>query len=280
MTVAIAEKEKTFTSLGNLKALDFDAVLTPVYDQSGHEIPGYRRVFREDRDETLSIVSDQYKLVQHKDALQPAVALLHGEGWGVKASRVERNGASAFVELERRDKTVTIVGQQVGERLMLRNSYDKSSSLSFTLGAIVLICGNGAVAPRGKVGFSGHHVGDLDGNFKNFLSTLGKIEKEFATHLLNYYEGMDKRVPEDIGREIVRRSLGERQEQHIRNLWTRGIGRSGDHTAWDLYNGVTQYLTHEFKGNWDRREKLNQTALTLISGYVNHGMLPKTEEPQ
>ncbi len=285
MTTQTIEKEKAGvrTVAGTLEALDFKASLYPVYYKGGAEIKGYKQVFREDTLETLSIVSDQYKLVEHRDAMAPAVEILGREGWAVKASRVERGGGSAFVELHRRDavnaNVALAVGEKVGERLMLRNSYDKSSSLTFTFGALVLKCTNGLVVPgHGGLGFSGHHSGDVTDNFDRFLKRLGQIENDLGSRMLEYYSKLDKVVPEQIGYEIIKRSVGERVSMQVLPMWKGGIGRDGSPTAWNLYNGITQYLTHDYNGNWDRRERLNGKSLELIQGYVETGTLPAEPE--
>jgi hypothetical protein len=265
VNTATADRVKTIT--GTLDALSFDTKLTPVYNERGMEIPGFKRVYREDQDKTLSIVSNDYKLIQHRDAMVPAIDALGHEGWTVHASRIERYGASAFVELVRKDATIKVVGEKVGERLMLRNSYDRSSSLMFIAGAMVLICTNGATIPGGGgFSFSTHHTGDAKEKLGFLLKSLKRIEESLGSKMLEYYSKLDKAVPSEIGQEIIKRNLGERFIDQVDRFWTRGIGRSGDRTGWNLYNGITQYLTHEFRGGWDLRERKNLRSLEMIRG--------------
>jgi len=284
MTTQTAEKEgRVKTVAGTLDALAFDASLTPVFDGKGQEIEGYKRVYRADLDRTISIVSDGYELFQHREALAPVVDRLSQDGWTVKASHIERFGGRAFVELHRRDavnpEVARVVGEKVGERLMLRNSYDKTSSLIFSMGALVLKCTNGLVVPDGGgMNFSGHHSGDLRKNFDRFLRGLDRIESTIGTRMLEHYSQLDKIVPDQIGREIIKRAVGERVTLQVLPMWTGGIGRDGTRTAWNLYNGITQYLTHDYKGNWDRRERLNGQAFNLIAGWVKTGTLPVIDE--
>lgn len=270
----VTEEQKSYTTK-TLDALAFDAKLVPVYDHKGKELEGFKRVYREDRDATLSIVSNSYQLIQHKEAMHPAVEALGREGWKVNASRIERFGTTAFVELQRRDKVATIVGEPVGERLMLVNSYDRSTSLRLSVGVLVLRCTNGAVAPGAGFDFSAPHTGDGKERVEDMLKRLGRIERDFGSRIGDYYSKLDKAVPDEIAREIIKRSLGERRIDTIERYWTGGIGRDGAKTGWALYNGVTQYLTHDFKGNWGRRESMNEASLQLIEQYSVNGMLPK-----
>ncbi len=278
MTTQVAEKEvKVQTMQGTLDALAFKVQKAPIFSQSGVEIKGYEQIQRIDNGQTLSIVSPGYELVQHMESLQPAVELLGSEGWKVKASHIERYGARAYVELHRIDKAFTVVGEKVGERLMLRNSYDKSSSLIFEFGGLVLRCLNGATAPVGGMGFSGHHTGDLRKDLNKFIGKLAEIEAGLGSRLIEEYSQLDKKVSPEIAREIVKRSLGERREDAVLQYWKTGIGRDGEMNAWNLYNGVTQFLTHDYVGSWDRRERLNANAFELIAGFVKTGVLPKEE---
>jgi len=273
--IAVADKAGVRTVERTLDALNFTAKLDKVYDGKGQELDGYRQILRTDTGACLSIVSDQYKLVEHREAMFPAVDALGRDGWKVKASRVERAGASAFVELERRDASIKVVGELVGQRVMLRNSYDKSSSLTLTFGALVLKCHNGAVVPgKGSFGFHSHHTGDVNDRLGQMLKSYKGIEAALGTRMLETYSQLDKLVPSSIGREIIKRSLGERQQDTVAKYWNTGIGRDGELSAWNLYQGITQFLTHDFNGSWDRRERLNGQALGMITEVVRNGTLP------
>lgn len=275
------QKKGTRTIQGTLEAINFDTRSTDIFNESGRPIEGYQRIYRPDTGKTLAIMSDHYKLVQHKEVMLPAVEALGDEGWKVKASRVERNGASAFVELERRDTAIKVVGDKVGERILMRNTYDGTSSLTLSIGAIVLVCSNGLVVPgKGSIGFNSHHTGDVRDRLGFLTAKVRSIEEGLASRMIESYSQLDSPVPPEIGREIVKRVLGERHMDASLTYWQSGIGRNGDLTAWNLYNGVTQYLTHDFTGGWGRRERKNAEALELIARFVREGRLPSIKEAE
>ena len=277
--IAVRGSEGNKTTEGSISAIDFETKAVPIYDIHGKKIEGYQRLMRPDTGDTLSIMTDQYKLVQHKDAMLPAVDTLGRDGWTVKASRIQRHGASAYVELIRVDRAVTVVGQRVGERILMRNTYDGTSQLSFQVGGIVLICSNGSVVPgKGGMGFNARHTGDIRERLEFIHSRVRKIEEGIGSRMIESYSQLDKGVPTAIGSEIIKRVLGERKVDRCMRLWRQGIGRNGDQTGWNLYNGITQYLTHEFKGNWGLREKKNEGALGLVTDYIRDGALPTTAE--
>lgn len=278
MTTAIAEKSNR-TTVKTLGAIDFKTISEPVYDIKGTKIEGYQRIMRPDIGATLSIMSDKYQLVEHREAMAPAVEALGLEGWTIGSSHVERQGASAFVQLEKRDTGIKVVGQQVGLRIMMRNTYDGTTSLRLSFGSLVLICSNGCVVPgKGGIGFDAHHTGDIRDRLGLLTAKVRKIESGLGEKMIDAYSKLDAPVPIEIGREIVKRVMGERKMDQPLRYWTHGIGRNGERTAWNLYNGITQDLTHNFTGGWGRRERKNMEAFDLIAHYIQNGVLPKEEE--
>ncbi len=279
MTTILAEKEGRETVEGTLAALRFEARSTPVFDAHGIEVKGYQRIWRPDTGKTLAIMTDSYKLVQHHEAMAPAIENLGTMGWKVARSHIEREGASAFVELESRDNSIKVVGEKVGMRILMRNTYDGTSTLRLSFGALVLACSNGAIVPgRGSVGFEAAHVGGIQERLGMLTAKVRKIEDLLGKRMMEEYSQLDSPVSPEVGREIVRRVLGERNMDKPLVYWRNGKGRDGSASAWNLYNGITQYLTHDFTGGWGRRERKNSTALDLIAQFVREGRLPDEKE--
>lgn len=278
MQTLLEKPGKAITTLGTMEALNFKTVMTPIFDATGTPIEGFKRVYRPDIRATLSVMSDKYQLVEHQEAMKPAVDALGEQGWDIGRARVERDGASAWVELERRDLSIKVVGEQVGQRILMRNTYDGTSTLRLSFGALVLACSNGAVVPGMVLGFNSHHTGDIRDRLKELTKRVEKIESGLGTKMIEAYSQLDTAVDHKVGKEIIRRIVGDRKMDEPVKYWTRGIGRNGNETAWNLYNGITQYLTHDFSGNWGRRERKNAEAFDLIAYYLREGHLPKEEE--
>lgn len=278
MQTQIEPLKRTQEIEGHLDTLNFISTLGPIYDHDGQEIPNFKRIYRPDHDRTLAVVSDKYRLVQHSEAIIPALEVLGMENWTVKKSRVEAYGARAYVELTRFDNAVKVAGDTVGQRIVISNSYDTTRSLSFSMGAVVLACTNGLVVPgTGGVGFRAKHIGDTPESLDLLIKSVKNIEQGIASRMIESYSKLDTPVPQDIGKEIVKRIVGERRMGKAVGYWTHGIGRNGRQSAWNLYNGITQYLTHDFTGGWDLRERHNARAFDIITGWLQTGKLPKEE---
>ena len=277
MSIATMGSETT----RGLTAIQFPVESGKVYGHDGQEIPGYQRIWRPDNGATLSIMSDGYELASHEEVMKPALDILGNEGWKIKQSHIEKNGAKAFVELVRMDKPIKVLGEQVGFRAIMRNSYNGSTSASLEFSGIVVKCLNGATAPGGmSFGFDVHHTGGIHDHLFNITKRVRHIEEGLGRKLIEVYSQLDGPVPAEIGKEIVTRIVGQRKADSPLVYWTKGIGRDGQPNAWNLYNGITQYLTHDFKGGWYWRENKSEKAFNLIAGYLKSGTLPKLETPE
>lgn len=251
--------------LAGLTLLDFPVAQTPVFLKGNKEIEGHKAIVRSDTGAVLGLVSDQYKLVTHRQQVEPYLERLGREGWDVNQVRLERNGAKVYIELHNREGAVAVkVGDPVGRRLLLWNSYDGTTSVAAQGGYFVLICLNGATAPRGLVsGTRFGHQGDV----------LGKIDNsaDLITHQLdevvNLYRGLaDTSVSKEIAKAIIQEVCGVKKLDLVTAHWTRtGHGGSTAPTAWNLYNAITHYLTHEFGGQIKAREEKNRDAIDLIT---------------
>jgi len=279
-SLVLDEKKGRATAEGTLDALNFETLTGKVYDQKGKVIEGFQRIWRPDQQKTLAIMSNAYKLVQHKEAMIPAIEALGENGWTVDTSRVERDGAAAYVQLvQRKEAAIKVVGEKVGLRILMHNTYDGSSSLRLSFGSIVLRCTNGAVMPgKDTFGFDASHIGGIRERLGFLTARVRKIQESMGERMIEAYSKLDSPVPSEIGREIIRRVIGERKVDQVAGYWSGGIGRNGEATAWNLYNGITQYLTHDYVGDWSRRERSNARAFDMIANYAQSGGLPEVAD--
>ncbi len=251
--------------LDGLKLLEFPVAEAPLYLALGKVIEGHKAIVRPDTGAVLGLVGDQYKLVTHKQSLTPYLDRLGRDGWTVNAVRLENDGAKAFVELHNRDSVLPVkIGDPVGKRLLLWNSYDGTTAVRVQGGYYVLVCLNGATAPAGLLtGSSLRHSGDVLKGIDDAADTIGH---QF-TEVVDLYRGLsDRIVSPEIANAVVQEVCGIRKLDLVKARWTRfGHNGSTDPTAWNLYNAITYYLTHEFAGRLGAREEKNQTAIDLLA---------------
>jgi hypothetical protein len=246
-----------------LKLLDFPVQSQPVFDKKGMRLNGFNAIIRPDTSAVLGMVRSRYELLTHRESVDPFVDKLTSEGWDVGRVQMERNGSTVCVELTNKEGMKPVQkGDLVGRRLTIRNSYDGMSSVSAELGAIRLVCKNGLVAPDGKVTrMRFNHI-------SNVFEKLEEAGHEYARifdAMLDSYRGLAETiVSPEIAERLLKEVVGQRKLELVTGYWMAGTGSDGRPTAWNLYNAVTEYLTHAFEGTVDTRDFKSRQMLNLL----------------
>jgi hypothetical protein len=253
METLTATKKATQNGLESLRLLDIPVQKQPIFNQNGVVIPGFIGVTRTDTAKTLAIVSDRYELVGHKAALDPILDKMHNEGWKVSKTSVEKFGAKAYVELIDESLSFEVKTRQVGDivnaRLTLQSTLDGTSKIRATYGLWRLRCTNGLSAPsKESIGFAGRH----NANIYEALESFGSKSENYRQMFLGCNETFNSLantvVDKDVARKLVEQLVGQRRTDQVLGYWIAGKGQDGTPSAWALYNGITEYLTHDFKG--------------------------------
>ncbi len=112
-----------------------------------------------------------------------------------------------------------------------------------------LRCTNGLAAPSGEeIGFAGRH----NSNIYEALDAFGSKSENYRRMFLDCNETFNSLantvVDADTARKLVEQLVGQRKTEQVLGYWIAGRGQDGTPSAWALYNGVTEYFTHDFKG--------------------------------
>lgn len=145
-----------------------------------------------------------------------------------------------------------------GQRIMFRNSYDKSMSFAFVCGAVVWICSNGCVS--GDYTYKRIHRGvitddsstTIDDIVVNLDDGFNSLQQAFETlldqmNVLQHFEIAPKDVYDILGELFFKRetisisqmNIIKKELQFSKNF--RHLG-DADFTAYDLYNHITESL--------------------------------------
>ena len=148
--------------------------------------------------------------------------------------------------------------EEFGERIMFRNSYDKSMSFAFVAGMVVWICTNGCI--KGDYQYKRIHRGtfiddtsstkediveNIDNGFKALQISFDKVSSQLRE--LKHYQISPSESYDILGQlffeqqviSINQLSIIKREFERSANF--RHIGDS-DFTAYDLYNHITESL--------------------------------------
>ena len=244
-------------------------------------LSGYKAVVREDTGRVLSIVGSRYQLVTHEEMMEPALAQLDKEGWEVKQVRLERHGGWAFVKMILPGLNLGTGSDKLVPQLTWVNSVDMRSSMRGLFGIYRLVCSNGMT-----VAAKGYEMANLSYRTSHVGSALGRMDAGFTQQLANRlelikeigktYRGLvNQKVPAELAERLFQKTAGPRQVDRLLHIWRKGEGQDGGENAYQVYNAITNWLTHEAKGGEYLRQIRSKQALQLLQDPRALRALPK-----
>ena len=257
---------------------DFDVVQERLLRASGGKAPIYANV-RTDTDEVLGYSTDRYGIVQNDDLLGRAESAFNSRGINYERNvYATDNGAKmrAVYDLtgDQFQTKVPQVGDIMGYRLTVQNSFDRTLRVSFALGLMRLVCTNGMQTMQKDVDMVSKHSQKLDldslitdaalDKALGFLSKSGDVFGRLASTPLDDELGLN--VLANLTKKKV---MSEKVRERVAGIWSNrsDLLRSDNHDAnlYNLYNAVTQHLTDEVEET--RFEYANRMSSQVLKAF-------------
>lgn len=269
-------------------AYDYEVECVPLFSEHGPtRFFGTRR---KDTGELFATVTGAYEVLQNRQLVEAAEAAFRAKGmtgWKRKVV-VTYGGARCYVIYDFPGIGGKVAGQDLTFRLKIQNSFDGTIRASFAVGLFRLICSNGLAMPVGTLNLTQKHTTALEIDFVG--RTVEQALKAFFD-ALPFFESMTAiRVGQGEGRTIVqsfaeRHLLGRRQAEAIIGIWERPrYAEDRARTLWNLYNAITQHLTHDVAGaatkpRYELAERCTRTITHALVAATQQGridlLLPK-----
>lgn len=250
----------------NRNNYDFPVLLEDAYDSRGKIVPKTKLVVRKDTDDVLATVSDRYRLITHKEMMDPVHDFIKRFGQVETRYALDSNGAKLVATHTFKDIQINIPGhkmpgqRKVGDVINLRcysiNSYNATSLFEFRLGAMVLKCLNGATAFDGMFNLKFRHTKNAVIDFPDpevvvaAFEQQGNAWKTWANTEVKR-EQVKIMAEEGIKLQIMTKTHYEEAKTYF----------NGADTVWDLYNAFTYVITHNNKvkesGKLTRFDRVN-----------------------
>ena len=256
----------------------FEVVQERLLRASGNNAPIYANV-RTDTDEVLGYSTDRYGIVQNDDLLGRAESAFASRGVNYERNvYATDNGAKmrAVYDLQgpQFETKVPQVGDIMGYRLTVQNSFDRTLRVSFALGLMRLVCTNGMQTMQKDVDMVSKHSQKLDldslitddalDKALGFLAKSGDVYGRLAATPLDEEQGLN--VLANLTKKKV---MSEKVRERVSQLWNnRGdLLRSDNHdpNLYNLYNAVTQHLTDEVEET--RFEYANRMSNQVLKAF-------------
>jgi len=234
----------------------------------------FKATVRADTNEPLGVVSSRYSVIQNNDLVNSVEDAFRDLGLKDYSRQifVEKGGARMFARYDFKEITYRLknVGDEVGFRMTLQNSHDKSLTSNFELGILRLVCKNGMVRPNSEFKISKIHMGIID------LSDIEASVINAAKAFPKLIEVFDKMSTVDISQDqghlilqnmVGQRLLSDRLKVQIANVWDKPTYKEDrGRNLFNLYNASTEVLSHQVEEkSYQLSNKVNhRIASTLI----------------
>ena len=228
------------------------------------ENTGYKFIVREDTNEVLSCMTDEYRMVKNVDVLNSALNVLKDTSMKSQLSetRIFGNGARTQWKWIIKGVKVKIAKDDyVNPEILIRNSYDGSCQVHILTGAYRILCSNGLVIgttiSQKSSRHSIHNV-HLD-NIEDYIrDSVNTAEKVFV---------------EDFSALVENKIKGDKDIQALIKLFPTTVMDSlvqyfmahPPKTYWDLLNSATSIATHNMHRQNEATHKLENQIYPLIS---------------
>lgn len=240
--------------------LDWNVVSTPVYQENGLLIPGYKANVRDKDNMVLGIVSGRYKIVQNTEAFEFTDSLI-GETENGEV-RYETAGSlynGKKVWLLAKLPTTKVLDDDVEPYLCFSNSFDGTGAVQVCITGIRVVCQNtlNIALNTAKRKWSTKHVGDMQSKLEEAKLCLRMAD----SYMTNLDAEADRLANAKLYREQIEEILdamfpiddnaSERKKNNIvqfkNQFWTAysmpDIQKFED-SAWKAVNAMSDLVTH------------------------------------
>ncbi len=227
---------------------------------------------RTDDNTVLGVVTDRYGLVQNTDLIGAAEEAFakHGLNNFTRDVTVTGRGRKMYATYDFRDRTRKLaVGDVVGLRLFVRNSFDGVLTSSFQAGALRLACSNGNVAFEKEIGMTQKHGSKISVAFIQL--GLGRAIAAFDRLADTFDKLAAVAITQAQGNAILSRLaesnvLSGKLQENIAEVWNNPRHKEDSaRNLFNLYNAATQHLTHGVSG--ERFELANRVSANVLSAF-------------
>ena len=254
---------------------DFDVVQERLKRADGKDSPIFANV-RVDTDDVLGYSTDRYGIVKNADLLGRAEGAFDERN--IKYERniyATDNGSKlrAVYDLQGDQFRTTVpnVGDVMGYRLTVQNSFDRTLRVSFALGLMRLVCTNGMQTMQKDIDMVSKHSTKLNldslitdaalDNALSFLKESGTVFGRLAHTKLEDEQGLN--ILQNLTKKKV---MSEKVRERVASIWANrsDMLRSNNHdpNLYNLYNAVSQHLTDE--GEETRFEYANRMSTQVL----------------
>jgi hypothetical protein len=266
-----------------------DNVAAPSFEYDDVTVnPNHFLNVRRDTGEVLGVTSKRYGVVQNRELVGVAEDAFNKSsdlGDFDRSVIVTGSGERLFATYDFKNRKRKLkVGDEVGMRLTLQNSFDTTLRLSFAVGALRLICTNGMATMERDVDMSSKHNSNVN---VGFLADAVRVAVDRFEIACKAFDKLSEvQFDHDKGFNILNRlakskTISDRQSSKIAAIWASpDYKEDEDRSLWNLYNATTQYLSREVEGKrFELSGRVNRNVLKNLSRIAKSGDIKQWTAP-
>lgn len=255
---------------------DFPVEKRPMFfmnDLGGYnEVKGKKAIVRTDREEQLSVVSNGYIVVPHEKVLSYLDPYVEQFGDHSRHVAVSKDGGRMMATFTFRNVTKDVkVGDTVGFGLKAISGYDGKTAVKLAAWALRLVCLNGMASQRGYISSHFRHnekqINDIQFPTSEFF--LDTFQED-----VNYWSMLADLGITNEDRERLEYNISQTpgliSPNQLKSVETR---LAEAETAWDSYNALTWFLTHQTQAN----NFTTHSRLGKVNGIITTSLVEKVE---
>ena len=247
---------------------DFPVEMQELYTRDEQKA-GFWGTRRTDTGQVLGVTSDKYGLLLNTDLVNTVDEVLTGKGLDYERKiTVARDGATMYgrYEFPNELRKIQKVGDEMGMRITIRNSYDRTSFAGLELGMLRLVCTNGMKAMRRAFGFNQKHSRKL--SLDGVSDAIERAVEAFDEVGGEFTKLAEVPVSDTIGDYVLKnltsdKVLSEKLREEIVKVWLNPpFQEDKKRNLYNLYNAVTYHLTHKVEPTrFEYADKVNSNVL-------------------
>ena len=253
---------------------DFTVEQVPLFDEKGRR-SGFFGNQRTDNGAILGVTSERYGIQNNAPLIERAEDAFNDQGLGdfereiIVTGEGQRMRAVYDFKTQIKQREDRKKGDNMGLRLTVQNSFDRSLRVSFAMGVLRLVCTNGMTSLEKEQSMTKKHSSgnDLDFLGEALEKAIGSWYKALVTY--NNLENVEIQLQQGLTalHNLAKSgAISDRMAGAVSSIWnnptyTEDEGRN----LYNLYNAVTEHLTREVEGTrYELAERVNQKVLKSL----------------
>ena len=229
---------------------------------------------RTDTKAVLGVCTERYTLVQNSSLIETVEAAFADNKLGEfsRKAYVERDGARVYVQYDFKNQLVKLpkVGDELGLRLTLNNSFDRSCRVSFEMGMLRLVCTNGLKSLSNEFCLTQKHSDKLD--VSRLVDVVSGAVEGFKDSTSVFSRLAERAIKHDQGYSILdnltkAKVIADRNVDKVKLIWNDPSHREDkSRNLWSLYNAVTQFTSHQVEPtSYELAQRINRGTLVALN---------------